>query len=208
MSNLVRKIDLSVFSANHVWHGFPLDSSRKIPFDPEGLLSTFTATVNVILGYQMGELIGTSDNHKQVSVSLLIYEVLGIALGLLWNLYFPINKPIWTSSYVLYTSGWASLVLGVMLWLIDVKSWKTWVKPFQEVGMNPLFIYVLADLWTIAILKIHAGGTSMYAWTYYHIFVAMAGNNELGSFLFALAHAILFWLVAYILYKKKIFIKI
>jgi len=208
MNNLVRKIDLSVFGPDHVWHGFPLDSNNKISFDPEGILSTFPAMVNVILGYQMGEMIGTSSDHKKVSVSLFILGMVGIALGLLWNPFFPINKPIWTSSYVLYTSGFASLFLGLMLWIIDVRGWKKWAEPFLVVGMNPLFIYVLADLWTIAILHIHAGGSSLYSRIYHNIFVAIAGNNEFGSFLFALAHAVLFWLVAYIMYKKKIFIKI
>ena len=141
MTNLVRKIDLSVFGPNHVWHGFPLDSNHKIPFDPEGLLSTFTATVNVLIGYQMGEMIGTSANHRKVSLQLLGFGAVGIVLGLLWNPYFPINKPIWSSSYVLYTSGWASVLLGLLLWMIDVKGWKTWSNPFMVVGMNPLFIY-------------------------------------------------------------------
>ncbi|NOY37332.1 MAG: DUF1624 domain-containing protein [Chlorobi bacterium] len=212
LTNVVRRIDLSLLGPNHVWHGFPLDSPNKIPFDPEGILSTFPAIVNVILGYQVGELIGTSSNHAQVSRRLLIFGVAGVILGLIWNMVLPINKPIWTSSYVVYTTGIGTLILALFLWVIDVKGWQKWTNPFRVYGMNPLFVYVLADLWVILLfavrLPLHGEKLDGYAWLYNAVFVPLSGNNAFSSFLFGLAHVCLFWIVAEILYRKRIFIKI
>lgn len=215
ITNVVRRVDLAVLGPNHVWHGFPLDVSdpaQKIPFDPEGLLSTLPAIVNVIFGFQVGELIGTSSNNRQVSTRLLIFGIAGILLGLLWNLVFPINKPIWTSSYVVYTTGIGTLILAIFLWVIDVKGWHKWAQPFRVYGMNPLFVYVLADLWVIFLFMIRlpyqGEMINGYSWIYHSVFVPIAGNNNFSSFLFGLAHACLFWIVAEILYRKKIFIKI
>ncbi len=208
MTNLVRQIDLSVLGPNHMWHGFPLDSAEKIAFDPEGLLSTLPATVNVIIGYQMGEMIGRSRDHFKTSLYLLIFGILGVGLGLLWNRYFPINKPIWSSSYVLFTCGWASFWLGVMLWITDVKGWQKWAVLLIATGMNPLFIYILADAWTLTMIKVQVGDSNLYNWIYQHLFASWAGNTNFASFLFALAHSLLFSIIAWGMYKKKIFIKI
>lgn len=215
LTNVVRHVDLALLGPNHVWHGFPLDMgdpAQKIAFDPEGLLSTLPAIVNVIFGYQVGELIGTSKDHAQVSKRLLIFGAAGVVIGLLWNIVLPINKPIWTSSYVVYTTGIGTLILALFLWVIDVKGWHKWAQPFRVYGMNPLFVYVLADLWVIFLfairLPLHGEKLSGYAWIYQAVFVPLAGNNAFGSFLFGLAHACLFWVVAEILYRKRIFIKI
>lgn len=208
MTNVVRRIDLAVLGADHLWHNFPLNAAAKVAFEPEGLLSTLPSAVTVIIGYQMGEMIGTSSDHHRTSVRLLLYGLVGIGLGLLWDPWFPINKPLWTSSYVLFTAGWASLWLGVMLWLIDVKGWKGWTTPFVAVGMNPLFLYVLSELWIIFLFKIQVQGMCLYTWIYRHLFVPWSGDNDLGSFLFALSQALLMALIGWGMYKKRIFIKI
>ncbi len=208
MTNLVRQIDLQVLGANHMYHGYPMNEAHKIAFDPEGLLSTLPATVNVLLGYQMGEMIGNSKDHFKTSLFLMVFGILGIGLGLVWDPYFPINKPIWSSSYVLFTSGWASLWLGIMLWMIDVKGWKRWAMPLVATGMNPLFIYVLSDAWTLTMLKTHVGEVNLYSWIYQHLYVSWLGNTNFASFMFALGNAVLLGLVGWVMYKKKIFIKI
>ncbi len=208
MTNLVRQIDLSLLGPAHMYHGFPLNAAEKVAFDPEGLLSTLPATVNVIIGYQMGEMIGNSKDHFKTSLALLIFGILGIGLGLIWDLYFPINKPIWSSSYVLFTSGWASLWLGVFLWIIDVKGWKKWAMPLVTTGMNPLFLYVLAGLWTLTMLSVQTGDTTLYAWIYHHLFVSWLGDTNFASLVFAITHSLLFCLIGWGMYKKKIFIKI
>ena len=204
--NLARKIDLAIFGADHVYKGF------GVPFDPEGLLSTLPAMINVVLGFMVGRVIYRTKEKTDIILKLIMWGAVTLILGLAWSPFFPINKPIWTSSYVLYTVGIGMILLALFVWLIDKKGWKLWAHPFIVYGMNPLFIYVLAGIFVdiMIVVKIGSGDepTSLYAWIYQHIFAAIFGNNELGSFLFALTYGLLLWLLGWILYRKKIFIKI
>ena len=137
--NIAGKIDVALFGANHVYKGF------GIPFDPEGLLSTLPAMINVVLGYIVGEIIGTTANRNSVVKKLLLYGAASVLLALIWGLFFPINKPIWTSSYVLYTVGLGMILLAILIWIIDVKAHVKWAHPFLVYGMNPLILY--PDKW-------------------------------------------------------------
>lgn len=204
--NATLPFDRMVLGENHMYHGF------GIPFDPEGLLSTIPAIVTALLGYMAGALIKETAKHK-IPQKLIIVGIAGIAAGLLWGLFFPINKPLWTSSYVLYTAGWASVVLAALIWVIDIKSYKKWTSFFVVFGMNPLFIFALSGLWAITLSRIirfdngEGKMTNGYSWLYNHIFEPLAGSLN-GSLLFALVHICFFWLIAWILYRKKIFIKV
>jgi len=204
--NVTIPFDRMILGENHMYHGF------GIPFDPEGLLSTIPAIVTALLGYMAGALIKETEKQK-ILQKLIIAGIAGIAAGLLWGIFFPINKPLWTSSYVLYTAGWASVILAFLIWVIDIKSYKKWTSFFVVFGMNPLFIFALSGLWAITISRIirfdNAEGkmTNGYSWLYHHVFEALAGPLN-GSLLFALAHVCFFWLIAWVLYRKKIFIKV
>ncbi|MDP6922992.1 MAG: heparan-alpha-glucosaminide N-acetyltransferase domain-containing protein, partial [Lutibacter sp.] len=116
--NYPRLLDLKILGENHLYKGF------GIPFDPEGLLGTLPAAGTVIMGYLTGGLIA-----KGVHTALKKMVFLGLGallLGLIWHTIFPINKPLWTSSYVLYTGGFALLTLAGLCWLIDIKGYKKW----------------------------------------------------------------------------------
>lgn len=204
--NFATSIDLSLFGEAHVYKGF------GIPFDPEGLLSTLPAMINVVFGYLVGEIISTTKDLKKIISKLVSIGVIGIVLGLVWNLVFPINKPIWTSSYVVYTVGIALLVLALFIYIIDIKEAKKWTTPLLIYGTNPLLIFVLSIVWVkVIIYLVHFGQgedrISGYGWLYKSIFIPI-GGNMLGSLLFALFHGLLFWAVGYILYRKKIFLKL
>ena len=204
--NFASKVDLAIFGADHVYKGF------GIPFDPEGLLSTLPAIVSVIFGYMTGGMIGTTDNKKDVTYKLLLWGAFSVVIALVWNIFFPINKPLWTSSYVLYTVGLGMISLSILIWIIDIKGWKKWAHPFLVYGMNPLILFVLSGLWvkTLFIIQIPVDGETLngYAWLYQKVFVPIGGPGNFGSFLFAFFHGVLFWLVGYIMYRKKIFVKI
>jgi len=206
-TNLVRAIDLKILGENHVWGGF------GIPFDPEGLLSTLPAVVTVLLGTLTGRMIQAAPRLRSAVLRILLAGIGAVVLGRLWDPVFPINKALWTSSYVLYTAGLAMLFLSVLLWLIDVRGYRRWAYPFVVFGMNPLFLYALSAVWVrtyIYLIKFEtADGTSMnaYKWLYQSIFVPIAGPLN-GSLLFAISHVFLFWLILLLLYKKRIFIKI
>lgn len=199
-NNFGRTIDLYILGDAHMWHG------KKIAFDPEGFLSTLPAIVSVISGYLLGLTIRKFSNMELVARILLIGNVLIIG-GYTWGLTFPINKSIWTSSYVLVSSGIAAVVLGILIYVIDIKNKGKWALPFEAFGMNPLIIFILSIVWVKTYFMIHIGDQNMYGWLYSTVFKQII-NPTFGSLLFALFHVFGCWLVAYILYKKKILIKL
>ena len=202
-TNLIRKIDILILGEKHLYGG------TGIQFDPEGLLSTIPSVVTVLIGYIVGAMLHTTkdflDNIRRMSI-------LGIGLiiaGLLWGLMFPINKQLWTSSYVLYTGGIATLFLALLSWMVDIRKWKKPLWAFEIFGTNSVLLFVLSGIWAKTILRISfdfEGSTiSGYSYLYKSLFVPLAGDLN-GSLLFALAHVLGFWLILYWLYRKKIFI--
>ncbi|HAQ19780.1 MAG TPA: hypothetical protein DCR40_11185 [Prolixibacteraceae bacterium] len=204
--NIVSNIDQTIFGVSHMYKGF------GIPFDPEGLFSTIPAIVTVIIGYLIGSVVKDIEK-KLVPKKLVVIGVVTILAGLVWDQVFPINKPIWTSSYVLYTAGWACLVLSLLIWIIDLKGYSKWTSFFVVFGMNPLFIFALSGLWARILgrmIKITGSDGELVSgsnWLYKQIFLPMAGELN-GSLLFAISHVLVFWLIGYVLYRKKIFIKV
>lgn len=204
--NLVGQIDSLLLGEQHMWRGLGFS------FDPEGLLSTFPAIVTVLFGYLSGMLIGKSENVQQGIRKLLIWGIVCVIIGWCWGFVFPINKSLWTSSYVLYTTGLAMLLLAFLLWIIDVKNYRKWAQPFVHFGMNPLFIFVLSGLYVktiVYLIKFDVGGETLNGYTYLYqkVFVPLAGDMN-GSLLFALSHIAFFWLIVYVLYRNRVFVKI
>lgn len=204
--NAVKSLDLFLLGERHLYGGY------GIPFDPEGLLSTLPAIVNVLFGFFAGRLIDREYDHRKAVYKLIGFGAVGIVLALLWNPFFTINKPIWSSSYVLYTCGLASIFLAALIWMIDLKGWKKWAHPLLVYGMNPLFIYVLAGVWAnlLSIIQVSngEGGRISLKGVIYHDLLAPWAGELNGSLFFALHLAVIFWIIGLILYRKKIFIKI
>jgi predicted acyltransferase len=205
--NATIPFDSTLFGEDHLYKGF------GIPFDPEGLLSTIPAVGTVILGYLTGGLIKKTEKSR-VPRALVIWGIALLTVGFLWGLLFPINKPLWTSSYVLYAAGWALLVLALLVWIIDLKGYSRWTSFFVVFGMNPLFIFALSGIYAKSISRLvhfqEADGTVVngYTWLYEHLFVPLASDPRVSSLLFALTHIVLFWLIGLVLYKNKVFIKV
>ncbi len=204
--NATIAFDKSILGEDHLYTGF------GIPFDPEGLMSSLPAIVTVLFGYLAGVMIKNTEK-RLVPRKLALYGVIATVAGRLWGFLLPINKPLWTSSYVLYTAGLAALLLALLVFIIDLKGYKKWTSFFVVFGMNPLFIYALSGLWAKTLgrlIKIETAGGEMISgssWLYQNVFVPVAGNMN-GSLLYALTHIFFFWLIGYILYKKRIFIKV
>jgi predicted acyltransferase len=203
--NLVLKTDLAVLGRSHLYTGF------GIPFDPEGLLSTIPAVATVIIGYYIGGMVSRSSSGGHSVLKLLLFGAAAAGLGLLWNLVFPINKPLWTSSYVLYTAGLGMVVFAVIYLIADVFNFQSWGTFFRVFGTNAIFAYVLAGIWAgvMMIIKIPAGGesVSLYGWLYSRIFSPVAGPYN-GSLLFAIVQVFIIWSITLLLYRRKIFIKL
>ncbi len=205
-TNLIRKIDIFLLGPNHLWRG------TGIRFDPEGLFSTISSIVTVLLGYMVGVMIQTAGEYQQDNLKKMsIAGFIQIVLGLIWSLFMPLNKALWTSSYVLFTAGIATLVLTALIWLIDIKGYKKVFQPFIIYGTNSIFVFVGSGLWAKTILKIKFSlndkTVSGYSYLYKTIFQPLAGNMN-GSLLFALTHVLMWWFILYWLYRKKIFIRI
>jgi predicted acyltransferase len=180
--------------------------------DPEGLFSTIPAIVSVLAGYFTGEWIKDKKQAtSQTSMDLVLFGLCCLVIAIIWDVAFPINKKIWTSSYVLFTSGWALMLLAACYELIEVRVIKRWSKPFEIMGLNAIALFV-ASVFLIKITAKTQIGTgesaiSIYNWIYQNIFASWSGNFN-GSFLFALV-TLLFWYgVAVLMYQKRWFIKV
>jgi predicted acyltransferase len=205
-SNLARKVDLAVLGPGHMYKGF------GIPFDPEGLLSTLPAIGTVLIGYFAGSITGKGKAGAAIFFKLLLIGAAGVGAGLLWNLGFPINKPLWTSSYVLYTGGIAMILLSLLYLIADVWKFQKWGVFFLVFGTNAIFSFFLSGIWTktmLYLIKIPSGSDkiTLYSWMYQKLCVPVASNLG-GSLMFAILQVFIVWFFALILYRKKIFIRL
>ncbi|MFZ2286593.1 MAG: DUF5009 domain-containing protein [Bacteroidales bacterium] len=200
--NFARTVDLAVIGENHLYKGF------GVPFDPEGLLSTLPATATVLLGFMVGHLISkTGTTWKTVGLMALIGALL-IGAGLIWGEFFPINKPIWTSSYVLYAGGIGMVILALLFMIVDIWNLRGWTGFFNTFGINALFTYVLASMLTKTLLVIKIGEQSLYSWIFTHVCSPLFENQKLASLMFPIMLVIVIWALGYILYRKKIIIRL
>lgn len=207
----ILRLDAWLFGEAHLYRE-TVAPGLQIPFDPEGLLSTLPAVVTVLLGWWSGELMSRRAAQKDLLVRDLL--VLGLMVGfagLAWDLFFPINKKIWSSSYVLYVGGLSMLLLALSVWLIDIRGWRNGPGFFLAFGANPLFAYIFSEVLVISLYEISWGtgenATNAQAWIYDTLFRPLEGA-EFSSFLFAIVYTLVCWLVCRWLYVRKIYIKI
>ncbi len=184
---------------NHLWVAHR--------FDPEGLVSTIPAIATCLFGVFTGEWIRGKSGERMIR-GLLIAAVFGLGLGKVWNIWFPINKNLWTSSYVLFTAGFACAVLALCYWLVDVRGWKKWAQPFLWYGVNPLGIYFLASWFAEAMDKHHIGGRTPKEIVYSGFYAHLTGSPYFNSMLFGLTYVLIFLVVAWVMYRRKIFIRV
>lgn len=199
-NNLVRQFDIAILGANHMYGGFGL------PFDPEGLLSTVPSIVSVLFGFEVTRFISQIEDKRESMLKLIQLGVLGLAAGLLLDFFIPINKALWTSSYVIYTAGFACLTLAIFVYIIDLRQLEKPVAPLLVYGTNPLFIYVLSWVWVASYDFFMIGDVKLHNWMFLTLSEVMP--HKLASFVFAFSHVALFWWISKWLYQRKIFIKI
>ncbi len=131
-----------------------------------------------------------------------------MVLGELWGWWFPINKNLWTSSYVLFTGGFALVLLAACYWAVEMRSWKRWGAPFVWYGSNAITVYALSSALGVFSVKYHvAPGVTYKAWVYGKVFAPLA-RPMVASALYASAYVLTFLVLAWIMYRRKIFIKI
>jgi predicted acyltransferase len=220
-------VDKAVLHIPHMYKG------EGVPFDPEGLMSTIPAIVEVIFGYLVGDYIqkkskppeglpvnGSIDQGPYAMLSgLFVAAVAMIITGFCWDMVFPINKKIWTSSYTIYTAGLASMTIATMIYLIEYKNARGWLTRFFDVfGKNALFVFALSSFLprTLALIRIpdhlddkgHMVYFSPWNWLYQRILVHVPGAPENGSLAYAICVIIFMWTICWWLDRRKIYIKV
>ncbi len=199
--NAVRKMDLLLIGERHMYR------EHGISFDPEGMLSSIPAVVNVLAGYLSGLLIIKKGKTMETVARLLLIGSLLVLAGIAWDYLFPINKKLWTSSYVCFSVGIDMLVLGTLLYGIEIKSWKMSTRFFSVFGKNPLFIYVLSNFFIVIFILKANKDTNLFDWINLEIFQRIA-PGPLGSLCFAVCFTGICWLPGKFLDYKKIYIRL
>lgn len=200
--NAVLRLDRFLFGNNHLYHG------EGIPFDPEGVLSTIPAIVNVIGGYLAGDFIQKKGKTFETLSKLLMWGVILVFVALFWNQVFPIGKKIWTSTFVLYTVGIDFMILPLLIYAVEIKNWKRGVTFFDIFGKNPLLIYLLSELLIVVLFMIPMGSDSdLVDWANLHIFQALT-PGAFGCLTFSLVYMLICWSFGRFLYKRNIIVKI
>ena len=188
---------------NHLW--------QRRPWDPEGVLSTIPAVGTTLLGVMTGLWLRARVPASRRVLGLLGGGVVLMVLGQIWHLSFPINKNLWTSSYVLFTAGAAEVTLAACYWLIDVRGWKRWSWPFVILGSNALTLFVLSGFLTKVLTNIRFGTadgtvTTLYRYLYVTLYAPLLAPKN-ASLLFALTHLVVLFGVLYVMYRRRIFLK-
>ncbi len=199
-------IDRAILGAAHMYQG------EGVPFDPEGLMSTIPSIAQVMLGFWVGEKLRDFDKDKV----LLYFSQIGtffIVIGIIWNVIHPINKKIWTGSYVLVTTGLSVLILGYLVQFLDVKKIEAkWAKFFEVFGKNPLFIFVLSAFIpkTMSLIRIPYGDKFLNPLQLFYekVCTVIPGDPENGSLFYALLLVGFYGFIAWWMDKKKIYIRV
>lgn len=205
-NNFARLLDLQILGENHMY------SVGKISFDPEGLFSTLTATVTTLLGIFTGEILQSNQDSKRKILNLAGLGIILLICGYIFDLAEPFNKQLWTTSYTLLMGGWAMIVLSVSIIFIDLKGWQKIMMPFIILGSNPIVIFVGSSFIakTLYLIKFTDSSnqiTSLKTMIYLNILQPVLGNYP-GSFAYAFIYLSIWTAIGWVMYHKKIFIKI
>lgn len=209
-TNILSVVDRAILTPAHMY--------RDNGIDPEGLLSTLPSIAHVLLGFCVGRMmLGGDPSAGRVSflrsqlINLLLTGAILAFSGFLLSYGCPINKKIWSPTYVLVTCGLASSLLTLLIWIIDLKGYKKWNVFFETFGVNPLFMYVLGDVLAILLGSVRLpwdeGGASIHGLLYDALLLPLFGATG-GSLAYALAFILLNWCIGYWLYKRKLYLKI
>lgn len=200
-------IDRLVITGAHLYKGDNFNSMG----DPEGLFSTLPAVVTVLLGYFTGNWIRTQPVQSRTSLGLVLFGIACLVIGWLWGLEFPINKKLWTSSFVLFTTGWGLLLLAACYELIEVRKFRRWGFPFEVMGVNAIFAFVASVLLIKILVKTNVNTAdspiTAYSWIYEKVFLPWGGPMN-ASLLFAIVTVLFWWVVLYGMYRRQMLVKI
>jgi hypothetical protein len=200
--------NLAAYIDRHIFPGWLYRGVR----DPEGLLSTLPALETTLLGMLTGMWLRSKRSPALKAWGMLVAGVFGISLGLLWGHWFPINKNLWTSSYVLFAAGCALVALSLCYWAIDIKNWKNgWTYIWLVFGMSAITVYVFSELLASTLYSIHVHmGTAKVSlsWYLFTYCFAEVPSHHLASLAYSISIVAVCFVPVAVLYRKRIFLKI
>jgi predicted acyltransferase len=203
--NLAAWVDRLVLGTKHIWVG-------GVVFDPEGPLSTIPAVGTVILGVIAGRWIASPRSLLERVAGLFAAGALASMVGMIWNWSFPINKSLWTSSYVMFTAGMACLTLATCMWLIDINRVTRWTKPFVVFGVNPIVAFVGSGVMArliYSIFRVNVDGRPMAVQAAFHHFVFEGWlPPRVASLCFALTFVLFWYAILAVLHRRKIYVRV
>lgn len=199
--NIIAVIDRCLLGENHMYLEWLPDGGR-IRFDPEGFLSTLPGIAHVLIGYFCGNIIMQNKTLYEKIVQLSVIGIILLFMGFLFSYSCPIIKKVWSPTYVLVTSGFTFLFFVLLIWIIDLRKCSKWIIPFQALGCNPLFIYLFASLMADML-----GQVGLHE-EVYAVFVKLFNPSCFSSMMYAIVYVAVNAGLAYILYKKRVFIKL
>ncbi len=207
VGNFGAYIDRLIIPKAHLYKG---DGFNNLG-DPEGLFSTIPAVVSVLAGYFAGQWIRNQAVRSRTTIGLVLFGIGCLFSGWVWDLAFLIGKKLWTSSFVIFTTGWALLLLAACYEIIEVRRVRRWGQPFEVMGLNAIAVFVASVLLIKVLVKTNVGSgekaLSTYDWIYQNLFASWAGAFN-GSLLFAIVTLLLWLAVAYVMYRQRWFIKV
>ena len=211
LDNILSRVDCAILGEDHMYHEHAF--GEELALDPEGILSTLPCIAHVLIGFMMGKCINTVFNNRDRIVEIAVWGALMLLVGWLLQYGIPCSKKAWTSSYVLITCGMASCILAMLIYAIDIKGHNRWCRFFQSFGINPLFCYLVGTILSIAFGAVRFGvnteGDPVTVHSLiYDAWSAVTTTPEAASCLYAITFVLITWCFGYILYKKKIYIKI
>ncbi|TFF34417.1 acyltransferase family protein [Mucilaginibacter psychrotolerans] len=203
LTNAGTYLDKFLLGDSHLYHG------EGVAFDPEGVLSTLPAIVNVICGYYAGKFIQEKGKSYETISQLMLTGALFLFIALFWNMSFPIGKKLWTSPFTLLTVGLDLIIISSLIYIVEIRSWNkgNWTSFFTTVGKNPLPIYILSEILIIAFWMVPIGKVSFFDWINASVYQAVA-PGAVGSLLFAISYMLICWVVGKILDKRGIYIRV
>lgn len=196
-------LDHAVLGASHVYYR----SATPFAFDPEGLWSTLPAISSCLAGVLMAQYLQSERTLVQKIRGLLLFGVVAVWLAELWHMGLPINKSLWTPSFVLLSSGYCAIALAACLWLCDVKRWRRWSAPFVVFGANAILFFMFAGVAARILMMISVGDTSLHGWLFSTVYQPLFGDYN-GSLAFALSFLLLSYLLMHWCYKRGYIFKV
>ena len=201
--NIAGKIDIFLVGKRH------LPEIIETPFDSYGILGTISGAATMLTGYLLGWFIANVRDKKILLQRAFGMGAIAIAVGLLWSDSLPLNKPLWTSSFALFSAGWATLALALCVYVGERNNMQKYLYPFRVLGANSLAIYVMSEIFTYTFSHVRTlSGYQLRTWIYNNTYMAVLGDNEWASLAYAIVFLALTYLFAIALYRQKIFLKV